>query len=61
MFYRNDSTVPEPYAVSLPRCSQRCPLQDFVNLTLEVIPQDWNKDCQIKKEAKDTGKCNNTH
>ncbi|XP_048025883.1 lysosomal acid phosphatase-like isoform X2 [Megalobrama amblycephala] len=55
MFYRNDSAV-EPYAVSLPGCSQRCPLQDFVKRTRDVIPQDWNKECEIKKEATDTSK-----
>ncbi|XP_016092699.1 lysosomal acid phosphatase [Sinocyclocheilus grahami] len=54
MFYRNDTNVSEPYPVSLPGCSQRCPLQDFVNLTREVIPQDRNKECQIRKEATDT-------
>ncbi|XP_058638174.1 lysosomal acid phosphatase [Onychostoma macrolepis] len=54
MFYRNDTNVSEPYPVSLPGCSHRCPLQDFVNLTREVIPQDRNKECQIKKEATDT-------
>ncbi|XP_051579789.1 lysosomal acid phosphatase isoform X1 [Myxocyprinus asiaticus] len=54
MFYRNDSSVPEPYAVSLPGCSQRCPLEDFLNLTHEVIPQDWKRECQISKEATDT-------
>uniref|UniRef100_A0A8C1IJD5 Lysosomal acid phosphatase n=1 Tax=Cyprinus carpio TaxID=7962 RepID=A0A8C1IJD5_CYPCA len=54
MFYRNDTNVSEPYPVSLPGCSQRCPLQDFMNLTREVIPQDRDKECQIKKEATDT-------
>ncbi|XP_059378775.1 lysosomal acid phosphatase [Carassius carassius] len=54
MFYRNDTNVSEPYPLSLPGCPQRCPLQDFVNLTREVIPQDRNKECQIKKEPTDT-------
>lgn len=54
MFYRNDSSVSEPYAVSLPGCSQRCPLQDFLNLTRDVIPQDWNRECQIGKDTTDT-------
>ncbi|XP_050970542.1 lysosomal acid phosphatase isoform X2 [Labeo rohita] len=54
MFYRNDTNVSEPYPVSLPNCSQRCPLQDFVNLTSEVIPQDRKKECQIKKQTTDT-------
>ncbi|XDV43927.1 hypothetical protein PO909_012312 [Leuciscus waleckii] len=53
MFYRNDSTVSEPYAESLPGCSQRCPLEEFKRLTRDVIPQDRNKECQIKKEASD--------
>ncbi|KAK9966012.1 hypothetical protein ABG768_005065 [Culter alburnus] len=60
MFYRNDSAV-EPYAVSLPNCSRRCPLQDFVALTRDVIPQDWNKECEIKKEATDTSKGKHNH
>ncbi|XP_077050861.1 lysosomal acid phosphatase-like [Siphateles boraxobius] len=54
MFYRNDSTVSELYAQSLPNCSQRCPLPEFVNLTRDVIPQDREKECQIKEEASDT-------
>lgn len=62
MFYRNDSSV-EPYAVSLPLCAQRCPLQDFLDLTRDVIPQDWNKECQIKKVAttRFKGKHNHVH
>lgn len=54
MFYRNDSS--EPYAVSLPGCSQRCPLQDFMNLTRDIIPQDWHKECQIRSNTTDSGK-----
>lgn len=54
MFYRNDTNVSEPYPVSLPGCSRHCPLQDFVTLTREVIPQDRKKECQRKKEATDT-------
>ncbi|XP_043099543.1 lysosomal acid phosphatase [Puntigrus tetrazona] len=54
MFYRNNTNVFDPYPVSLPGCSQRCPLQDFVNLTHEVIPKDRNKECQIQKETTDT-------
>lgn len=55
MFYRNDSRL-SPYALSLPGCSQRCPLQDFVNITREVITLDWNKECQLSKESTDSGK-----
>ncbi|KAI2647238.1 Lysosomal acid phosphatase [Labeo rohita] len=34
MFYRNGTNASELHTVSLPGCSQRCPLQDFVDLTL---------------------------
>ncbi|XP_056601050.1 lysosomal acid phosphatase [Triplophysa dalaica] len=52
MFYHNGSS--EPYAVSLPGCLQRCPLEDFMNLTRDVIPQDWHKECQIGTNTTDT-------
>uniref|UniRef100_A0AAY4B3V7 Lysosomal acid phosphatase n=1 Tax=Denticeps clupeoides TaxID=299321 RepID=A0AAY4B3V7_9TELE len=45
MFYRNDSTK-DPYPLTLPGCSQYCPLQDFMRLTKPVIPEDWQKECQ---------------
>ncbi|KAL0151817.1 hypothetical protein M9458_052818, partial [Cirrhinus mrigala] len=54
MFYRNGTDVSELHPVSLPGCSQSCPLQDFVNLTREVIPQDRKKECQLKKETTHT-------
>ncbi|XP_050957392.1 lysosomal acid phosphatase isoform X2 [Labeo rohita] len=49
MFYRNGTNASELHTVSLPGCSQRCPLQDFVDLTREVIPQDWQKRVSDKK------------
>ncbi|XP_053472580.1 lysosomal acid phosphatase [Ictalurus furcatus] len=53
MFYRNDSSVAEPYSLTLPGCAQPCPLQDFIGLTQSVIPTDWQKDCQISSSAND--------
>lgn len=55
MFYRNDSSVAEPYSLTLPGCAQPCPLQDFIGLTQSVIPTDWQKDCQISSSANDKG------
>ncbi|KAI5630255.1 lysosomal acid phosphatase precursor [Silurus asotus] len=53
MFYRNDSSVAEPYYLTLPGCAQQCPLQDFIRLTHSVIPTDWHKECQINSSAND--------
>ncbi|KAI3366069.1 hypothetical protein L3Q82_009887 [Scortum barcoo] len=52
MFYRNDSKV-EPYAVQLPGCSQRCPLDDFVRITKASISDDREKECQVPSEPRD--------
>ncbi|XP_072527204.1 lysosomal acid phosphatase isoform X2 [Salminus brasiliensis] len=54
MFYRNDSSVAEPYPLTLPGCAQRCPLQDFIRLTRSVIPTDWDKECTVNTHSSDT-------
>uniref|UniRef100_A0AAY4B471 Lysosomal acid phosphatase n=1 Tax=Denticeps clupeoides TaxID=299321 RepID=A0AAY4B471_9TELE len=54
MFYRNDSTK-DPYPLTLPGCSQYCPLQDFMHLTKPVIPEDWKKECQVENSITDKG------
>ncbi|XP_013925951.1 PREDICTED: lysosomal acid phosphatase [Thamnophis sirtalis] len=46
MFFRNESHK-EPYVLLLPDCKQRCPLQQFLQLTEPVISQDWKQECQI--------------
>ncbi|KAK3509983.1 hypothetical protein QTP70_024326 [Hemibagrus guttatus] len=53
MLYRNDSTVTEPYYLTLPGCARLCPLQDFIRLTNSVIPADWHKECQISSSTSD--------
>ncbi|KAG5848914.1 lysosomal acid phosphatase isoform X1 [Anguilla anguilla] len=53
MYFRNDSTK-EPYPVVLPGCTQYCPLQDFVQLTKPVIPENWEAECQVPPRMKDT-------
>ncbi|KAM9493699.1 lysosomal acid phosphatase isoform 2-T2 [Clarias gariepinus] len=53
MFYRNDSSMADPYILNLPGCTQRCPLKDFIRLTRSVIPTDWHKECQISSSASD--------
>ncbi|KAG7467954.1 hypothetical protein MATL_G00137660 [Megalops atlanticus] len=53
MYYRNDSTK-DPYPLMLPGCAQFCPLQDFVRITQPVIPMNWEKECQVASNIKDT-------
>lgn len=55
LIYRNDSTVTEPYYLTLPGCARLCPLQDFIRLTNSVIPADWHKECQISSSTSDKG------
>ncbi|KAM3856133.1 lysosomal acid phosphatase isoform 2-T2 [Vipera latastei] len=53
MFFRNESQK-EPYVLQLPKCKQRCPLPQFLQLTEPVISQDWKQECQIVRTMKDT-------
>ncbi|XP_066556741.1 lysosomal acid phosphatase isoform X2 [Amia ocellicauda] len=53
MFYRNE-TGKEPYPVTLPGCTQFCPLEDFIRITKPVVPEDREKECQISRTLKDT-------
>ncbi|XP_005987003.1 lysosomal acid phosphatase [Latimeria chalumnae] len=53
MFYRNESGK-EPYPLRLPNCAQRCPLEDFIRITRSVVPNDWEKECQISKLSENT-------
>ncbi|XP_066514550.1 lysosomal acid phosphatase-like isoform X2 [Hoplias malabaricus] len=55
MFYHNDSNVAEPYRLTLPGCTQSCPLQDFIRLTHSVIPTDWDKECEVNSPSNETG------
>uniref|UniRef100_A0A5F8HBA0 Lysosomal acid phosphatase n=1 Tax=Monodelphis domestica TaxID=13616 RepID=A0A5F8HBA0_MONDO len=53
MYFRNDSTQ-APWPLALPGCSQRCPLPDFLHLTLPVVPENWEQECQIQSSLADT-------
>ncbi|XP_043922128.1 prostatic acid phosphatase-like [Protopterus annectens] len=46
MFYRNDSAA-EPYEITLPDCTAPCPLERFIQLTSNIISNDWEKECKI--------------
>ncbi|KAM4617529.1 lysosomal acid phosphatase isoform 2-T2 [Discoglossus pictus] len=55
MYYRNESGR-SPYPLTLPGCSQSCPLQDFQHLLQPIISDDWEKECQIANKIQDTVK-----
>ncbi|XP_018411450.1 PREDICTED: prostatic acid phosphatase [Nanorana parkeri] len=52
MYYRNDSSV-EPYKITLPGCSQSCPLEKFTDLTSSIIAKDWRKECGFEDKNSD--------
>lgn len=41
--YKN--TTEEPLLMTLPGCASLCPLDNFINLTRDVVPEDWHKEC----------------
>lgn len=46
--YKN-STM-EPILMTLPGCNILCPLDEFINLTRNVVPEDWERECLIAWE-----------
>ncbi|XP_015117780.1 uncharacterized protein LOC107041654 [Diachasma alloeum] len=50
--YKNSSA--EPTLLTLPGCTPACPLSQFVNLTKDVIPEDWDKECSIPRHSSST-------
>ncbi|XP_078004454.1 lysosomal acid phosphatase isoform X3 [Phascolarctos cinereus] len=53
MYFRNDSTK-APWPLALLRCSQSCPLADFLRLTLPLVPENWEQECQVTSSLADT-------
>ncbi|KAK0175213.1 hypothetical protein PV327_008980 [Microctonus hyperodae] len=43
--YKNSSD--EPTLLTLPGCNIACPLEEFIGLTKDIIPDDWEKECQM--------------
>ncbi|XP_071040528.1 lysosomal acid phosphatase isoform X2 [Parasteatoda tepidariorum] len=53
LLYLN-STAPEkaaqtPHILIIDGCTEFCPLDYFINYTQHLIPDDWEKECQIPK------------
>ncbi|XP_063984985.1 prostatic acid phosphatase-like isoform X1 [Diachasmimorpha longicaudata] len=47
--YKNSTA--EPTLLTLPGCIPACPLSQFVKLTKDIIPEDWDKECLITWET----------
>ncbi|XP_025992119.1 prostatic acid phosphatase [Solenopsis invicta] len=45
--YKN--TTEEPRLMTLPGCATLCPLNDFINLTKNVVPENWEKECLMSR------------
>ncbi|KAK7084499.1 hypothetical protein SK128_021475, partial [Halocaridina rubra] len=47
MFLRNDTNMVEkPYVLRLPGCSDPCSLDQWLNITSIVVPDDWMEECK---------------
>ncbi|XP_029176246.1 prostatic acid phosphatase-like [Nylanderia fulva] len=43
--YKN--TTAEPLLMTLPGCITLCPLDEFINLTRNVVPENWDRECLV--------------
>lgn len=43
MFYKN--TTGDPFLLTLPGCIAACPLNQFVRLTKDIVPDNWELEC----------------
>ncbi|KAJ8680223.1 hypothetical protein QAD02_016010 [Eretmocerus hayati] len=43
VFYKNSSA--EPVLLTLPGCIAACPLKQFIKLTKDVVPGNWEREC----------------
>ncbi|KAK3909123.1 Venom acid phosphatase Acph-1 [Frankliniella fusca] len=46
MYLRNSTTTDDVSPLVMPECEHFCPLNRFVQLTSDVIPNDWDAECQ---------------
>nr|CAD7461155.1 unnamed protein product [Timema tahoe] len=47
VFYLNNTSTLEPHPLTIEECGTPCFLDTFINLTIPVIPTDWEKECQL--------------
>ncbi|XP_076183986.1 prostatic acid phosphatase [Ptiloglossa arizonensis] len=49
IFLRN-TTVHEPYPLTIPGCTTICPLEKFIQILKPMIPDDWEEECKVEGE-----------
>ncbi|XP_062918336.1 lysosomal acid phosphatase-like isoform X2 [Mobula hypostoma] len=54
MYFRNQSDS-EPHLLTLPNCTEHCPLQDFIRITKHLIADNWEEECKISSDSNQTG------
>lgn len=42
---RNSTEIP-PFKLTIPGCDSFCPLAQLTDLTREVIPENWEDECE---------------
>ncbi|XP_072045186.1 lysosomal acid phosphatase-like [Amphiura filiformis] len=48
MWYHNDTRLrTPPYNLTLPGCKYTCPIEDFIELTRNIVPDDVKKECGV--------------
>ncbi|XP_049955325.1 prostatic acid phosphatase-like [Schistocerca serialis cubense] len=46
VLYLNNASDCEPHVLNTPGCTDKCHLQQFVDLMKPVLPDDWTVECQ---------------
>lgn len=46
--YKNTSG--EPLLLTLPGCIALCPLNQFIALTRDIVPENWEKECAMERD-----------
>ncbi|XP_078077484.1 lysosomal acid phosphatase-like [Mustelus asterias] len=50
MYFKND-TGSEVHLLALPSCTQRCPLQSFIQNTRDLISDNRDEECKLSRES----------
>ncbi|XP_049781921.1 prostatic acid phosphatase-like [Schistocerca cancellata] len=50
IFYKN-TTDENPFVLTIPGCTAACPLANFIDLTKNVVPEDWKEECLMSSTA----------
>lgn len=51
IFFKN-TTAGDPFLLTIPACTAACPLADFIDLTKNVVPGDWQEECFMSTTTK---------